>query len=312
MAKTILIVDDDPGLQDLVAFALKREGYEVRQAFDAFEGLEIIEKERIDLALLDVMMPKMDGLEMLSRLRARNDDLRVIVMTAVSAPEAAVSALRDQASDFLTKPFDLPQLLSAVKAVFELAPRDIQIEVLSARPEWIELRVPCDIAAIDPLERLMSQLKTDLPPLTRETITYAFREMLRNAIEHGGKNDPTQFVEVGYLRSPRIILYRIKDPGEGFTIESLYRGEGSIAAFLNPEDDPLQHARVREEEGMRPGGFGILIARDLVDEMIFNEKHNEVILIKYLTSGEASTAVSNNEAAGTQEEFLTDIPKEDE
>jgi CheY-like chemotaxis protein len=313
MAKTILVVDDDPGLQDLVAFALKREGYEVRQAFDAFEGLEIIEKEKIDLALLDVMMPKMDGLEMLSRLRAHNNDLHVIVMTALSAPEAVISALRDQASDFLTKPFDLPQLLSSVKAVFELDPRDIQIEVLSARPEWIELRVPCDIAAIGPLERMMSQLKTDLPPLTRETVTYAFREMLRNAIEHGGKNDPTQFVEVGYLRSPRIILYRIKDPGEGFTIESLYRGEGSIAAFLNPEGDPLQHARVREEVGMRPGGFGILIARDLVDEMIYNEKHNEVILIKYLKGDEAAgQAASDNEAAGTQDEFLSGIPEVDE
>jgi two-component system, OmpR family, response regulator len=286
MSKRILVVDDDLELQDLVGYALKREGYEVIAAKDAFEGLEIIEKEEIDLALLDIMMPKMDGLEMLSRLRRRNKDLRVIVMTALTAPEAAVSALRDHASDFLTKPFDLTQLISAVKTSFELAPRDINIEVLSARPEWIELRVPCDIAAIEPLERLMSQLKTDLPTLTRETVTYAFREMLRNAIEHGGKNDPKQFVEVGYLRSPRIILYRIKDPGEGFTIESLYRDDGAIAAFLNPENDPLQHARVREDEGIRPGGFGILIARDLVDEMIYNEKHNEVILIKYLNGAQ--------------------------
>jgi two-component system, OmpR family, response regulator len=300
MAHKILVVDDDPELQNLVGFALQREGYEVLHALDALDGLKIIEKEKIDLALVDIMMPKMDGLEMLSRLRAANQNLSVIVMTALSAPEAAVSALRDQASDFLTKPFDLPQLLSAIKTVFELAPRDIQIEVLSARPEWIELRVPCDLAAIDPLERLMTQLKTDLPPLTRETITYAFREMLRNAIEHGGKSDPTQYVEVGYLRSPRIILYRIKDPGEGFTIESLYRGEGAIAAFLNPEDDPLQHARVREEQGIRPGGFGILIARDLVDEMIYNEKHNEVILIKYLGSNEAISKVGETDSQSTE------------
>lgn len=292
MAKKILVVDDEPDIQELLGATLKQEGYEVRSAKNAFEGLDIIANEKIDLVLLDVMMPGMDGLEMLSRLRAYNKDLRVIVMTALSAPEAAVSALRDHASDFLTKPFEITQLVSAVKSVFDLAPRDIQIEVLSARPEWIELRVPCDMAAIDPLERLMSQLKTDLPQLTRETITYAFREMLRNAIEHGGKSDPRQFVEVGYLRSPRIILYRIKDPGEGFTIESLYRGEGAIAAFLNPEGDPLQHARVREEQGIRPGGFGILIARDLVDEMIYNEKHNEVILIKYLDGAQTSPADS--------------------
>lgn len=288
MAKRILVVDDDPELQQLIEVALRQEGYEVRQALDAYAGLELIERERFHVALLDVMMPGMDGLEMLSRLRGFDKSVRVIVMTALTTPEAAVSALRDQASDFLTKPFDIPQLISAVKTALELAPRDIQIEVLSARPEWIELRVPCDLAAIEPLERLMSQLKTDLPQLTRETVTYAFREMLRNAIEHGGKNDPAQFVEVGYLRSPRLILYRIKDPGEGFTIESLYRDDGAIAAFLNPEGDPLAHARVREEEGLRPGGFGILIARDLVDEMIFNEKHNEVILIKYLDGNQSA------------------------
>jgi DNA-binding response OmpR family regulator len=282
MAQRILVVDDDPELQELIGFALGREGYEVLRADDAFQGLEIIERERVDLALLDVMMPKMDGLMMLSQLRERNKELRVIIMTALSTPETAISAMRDQACDFLVKPFDLPQLSAAVTAALKLNPQDIHIEVLSARPEWIELRVPCNRAAVDPLERLMSQLKADLPALTRESVTFAFREMLRNAIEYGGKNDAEQYVEVGYLRSPRIIMYRIKDPGEGFSIESLYRPQGPTAAFLNPETDPMRHESVREEEGMRPGGFGILIAREMVDEMIYNERHNEVILIKYL------------------------------
>jgi DNA-binding response OmpR family regulator len=282
MTKKILVVDDDHELHDLISFAIEREGYEVLHAYDAFEGFDIIAKEKVDLALLDVMMPQMDGLMMLSRLREHDNNLRVIIMTALSTPETAVSALRDQACDFLSKPFDIQQLLSAINTAFELAPQEIGIEVLSARPEWIELRVPCDLAAIDPLERLMSQLKTDLPRITRESVTYAFREMLRNAIEYGGKNDPKQFVEVGYLRSPRVIIYRIKDPGEGFTIESLYQPEGPIAAFLNPQGDPMYHEHVREEQGLRPGGFGILIARDMVDEMIYNERHNEVMLIKYL------------------------------
>ncbi|HEX8491518.1 MAG TPA: response regulator [Pyrinomonadaceae bacterium] len=288
MAKRILVVDDNAELQHLLGSALRGEGYEVIRADDAFEGFAAIEKEPIDLALLDVMMPKMDGLTMLSQLRARNKELRVIIMTALTTPEAALSALRDQACDFLAKPFDLPQLYSAIEAALKLDPQDVHIEVLSARPEWIELRVPCDRAAIDPLGRLMSQLKTDLPQPTRDSITYAFREMLRNAIEYGGKNDPRKHVEVGYLRTPRIIMYRIKDPGKGFSIESLYTPEGPIAAFLNPAGDPVQHERVREDEGIRPGGFGILIARELVDEMIYNERHNEVLLIKYLDSAEAT------------------------
>ena len=277
MAPKILVVDDDADLQELVRTALRREGYTVLGAHDAFEGLEVLAQESADVALLDVMMPGMDGLEMLTRLREHNQGLKVIMMTAVSTPNTVVSAMRDQACDFLAKPFHMDQLLSAVRTALEMVPQEIAIEVLSARPEWIELRVPCSLAAIDPLERLMSQLKTDLPEATRDSVTYAFREMLRNAIEHGGKNDPAQTVEVGYLRSPRLILYRIKDPGEGFLIESLHH-----AAILNPDNDPMHHERVREEMGLRPGGFGILIARNMVDEMIYNERHNEVILIKYL------------------------------
>jgi CheY-like chemotaxis protein/anti-sigma regulatory factor (Ser/Thr protein kinase) len=277
MAQKILVVDDDATLLDMIRFVLAREGFEVLEAEDAFKGLEIIAQESVDLALLDVMMPKMDGLTMLAKLRERKEDVKVIIMTAVSTPETAISALREQACDFLAKPFDVPELLSAVKSAFELGEQEIEIEVLSARPEWIELRVPCDLAAIEPLERIMMQLKTDLPEATRDSVTYAFREMLRNAIEYGGKNDPQQHVEVGYLRTPRIILYRIKDPGEGFSLDALYH-----AAILNPEGDPIHHERVREEKGMRPGGFGILIASNMVDEMIYNESHNEVVLIKYL------------------------------
>ncbi|MGI8653678.1 MAG: response regulator [Pyrinomonadaceae bacterium] len=294
MAKKILVVDDDQELQDLVCFALAREGYDPLSAHDAFEGLELLAKENIDLALLDIMMPRMDGLEMLSRLREHNDKLHVIVMTAMSTPDTAITALRDHACDFLAKPFDLGELLSAVKAVFDLAPQDIRIEVLSARPEWIELRVPCDLAAIGPLERIMTQLKTDIEPKTRENITYAFREMLRNAIEHGGKNDARQFVEVGYLHSPRIVVYRIKDPGTGFTFDEL-----DHAAVSNPAGDPMHHEQIREEKGLRPGGFGILIAREMVDEMIYNENHNEVILIKYLT--DASPAESGSPAIAPNE-----------
>jgi DNA-binding response OmpR family regulator len=277
MVQRILVVDDNRELQNLVRTALEHKGYDVLVSYDAVHGLDIVAGGKIDVALIDVMMPGMDGLTMLSRLREHNENLRVIIMTALNTPETAISALRDHACDLLSKPFGIQQLLSAVETALELNPPDVHIEVLSAHPEWIELRVPCDPAAIDPLERLMNQLKTDLPRETRESVTYAFREMLRNAIEYGGKNDPSQCVEVSYLRTPRIILYRIKDPGDGFRLESLRH-----AAILNPQGDPLRHEHVRAEQGLRPGGFGILIARNMVDEMIYNERHNEVVLIKYL------------------------------
>jgi hypothetical protein len=74
-----------------------------------------------------------------------------------------------------------------------------------------------------------------------------------------------------------MLLYRIADPGEGFDIEAIRH-----AAVCNPEDDPLSHARVRDQLGIRPGGLGLVMTRALVDELIFNEKRNEVVLIRYL------------------------------
>jgi len=72
---------------------------------------------------------------------------------------------------------------------------------------------------------------------------------------------------------------RIKDPGEGFTLDEIPH-----AAIANPNDDPTYHITYREAQGLRPGGYGVLLAQHLVDELIYNEKGNEVSLVKYLDS----------------------------
>jgi anti-sigma regulatory factor (Ser/Thr protein kinase) len=72
-------------------------------------------------------------------------------------------------------------------------------------------------------------------------------------------------------------MCRIKDPGEGFSLEELQH-----AAIDNPAYDPIRHALFREAQGLRPGGYGLLIARHLVDELVYSEKGNEVLLVKYL------------------------------
>ena len=103
------------------------------------------------------------------------------------------------------------------------------------------------------------------------------RELLLNAIEHGGNFDPQKYVELSYVRTKRAVACRVKDPGEGFSFEEI-----SHAAVSNPIDDPLRHLQHREAGNLRPGGFGILASRNMVDELMYNEKGNEVILIKYL------------------------------
>ena len=111
----------------------------------------------------------------------------------------------------------------------------------------------------------------------RESIAYAFRELLLNAIEWGGRLDPKRKVRISCLRSKRMLMYRIADPGSGFEIDNLPH-----AAIGQPPDNPIQHMLVREEKGLRPGGFGLLMVRAKVDELIYNEKRNEVVFVKYL------------------------------
>jgi anti-sigma regulatory factor (Ser/Thr protein kinase) len=151
------------------------------------------------------------------------------------------------------------------------------IEVVSAVPEWLELRVPCDLRAIEPLQRLIAELEADLQEEIAEAISYAFREMMSNAVEYGGRLDASKRVEIRFVRLKRAIICRIKDPGIGFDPSQVVH-----AAINNPTGDPLRHASFRQAKGLRAGGFGILLTSQLVDELVYNEQHNELMFVKYL------------------------------
>jgi CheY-like chemotaxis protein/anti-sigma regulatory factor (Ser/Thr protein kinase) len=277
----ILVVDDDRTTRHVLSKVLTSAGFSVTVAKDGVEALAVLRTRRFDLLLLDVWMPRMNGLDLLERLRTRKARPRVVVMTSDEAPETLLQAVRQQAFTYVHKPIASLELLQTVRDVLK-APDPPSIEVISARPEWVELVVPCRREAVERIQTVMAQLDTDLAPDLRESIAYAFRELLMNAIEWGGRLDPSRKVRISYLRARRMLLYRITDPGPGFNIEDLPH-----AAIGGPADDPVAHMHVREAKGIRPGGFGLLMVRGNVDELLYNEKRNEVVFVKYLDEGPA-------------------------
>lgn len=113
----ILVVDDDPQNRDLLARRLERHGFEVETAVDGIDGLRRIEAGEFDLVMLDVMMPGMNGLEVLERLRRTRSmaELPVIMATALAETEDAVEGLGRGANDYVTKPFDFPMVVARVR-----------------------------------------------------------------------------------------------------------------------------------------------------------------------------------------------------
>jgi CheY-like chemotaxis protein/anti-sigma regulatory factor (Ser/Thr protein kinase) len=276
MTETVLLAEDDQPSREIYHNVLNAEGYHVIDAANGKAALDLLDSEPVDLLLTDLMMPGMTGIQLLERARQLKPDLRAIVMTGHSTSEAVIAALRNQACEFLTKPFHTNELLDAVRSAMS---RDAacQIEVLSDRPDWIELRVPCDLSAVEPIQKFLGHLHEHIPKETRDAVGAVFRELLNNAIEHGGKCDLSKRVEIKYIHLKRAILYSIKDPGDGFNIEEIEH-----AAFANPPDQPTRHMDVRRELGLRPGGFGIMLASQVIDELVYNEKHNELIFVKYI------------------------------
>jgi CheY-like chemotaxis protein/anti-sigma regulatory factor (Ser/Thr protein kinase) len=273
----ILVVDDDRATLRLLDGVLSRAGFTTTTANDGLEAKEKLRRGRFDLVLADVWMPGMTGIELLASLRGRKQQPLFVVMTSDDTPETLLQAVREQACRYVQKPIDPVGLVETLREILESGAPQLPIEVVSARPEWVELVVPCTRASAARIEDVMRHLEGDLTEAVRESVSSAFRELLLNAIEWGGGLDPERKVRIACLRAKRMLLYRIADPGPGFDLEHL-----AHAAAGHAEDDPIGHVAVREEKGIRPGGFGLVMVKAQVDELIYNERRNEVVFVKYL------------------------------
>ena len=120
-APRILLVDDEQPIQTLLSFPLQRDGYEVVQASDGREALARFDEQPFDLVVLDLMLPRMDGLEVCKRLRAQGSTVPIIMLTAKSEEIDKVLGLELGADDYITKPFSMREFRSRVKAALRRA-----------------------------------------------------------------------------------------------------------------------------------------------------------------------------------------------
>jgi DNA-binding response OmpR family regulator len=208
-APRILLVDDEQPIQTLLSFPLERDGYEVVVAADGREALARYDEQPPDLVVLDVMLPRMDGLEVCRRLRAKGETVPIIMLTAKSEEIDKVLGLELGADDYITKPFSMREFRSRVKAALRRAGMS-RTETDDARPiEVLGLR-------IDP----------------------AKRTVIRN-----GGTVATTFVEF------EILTALASSPGRVFTRDMLLSRVWGDSAFRDPRtvDVHIRHLREKIE-----------------------------------------------------------------
>lgn len=272
----ILLIQGLAGVGSTLWHALESRPYELELAVSPADALRRARQRAFDVVLTSPSSAVADDTELVRELRRVQPGLKTVVLSPEGTPEDAIAALRSHAFAYFRAPFEPAEVITMVDRAMAASDWRDGVDVVSASPDWISLRVAPRRLTVERLVVFVDGLLSDQPDARREALTLAFREILLNSIEHGAGFDPDKVVEVSAIRTARTMVFHFRDPGGGFSLDDLPH-----AAVSNPADQPVAHLEHRVAKGLRPGGFGILMAKQLVDEVIYNGMGNEVILIKH-------------------------------
>ncbi len=274
--RTALVVASGDDTDELLKKVLDAEGWNVQSVVGNQDALSLASTNPFDLIITGRKTRGLEDIELLRKIRSARPHLRLIILTDKWTPGDIIAAMREGAFSYFVAPFEASTLAEVVRAAMAEPCWDDGIEILSASPEWVRLTARCDLLTADRLVQFLRGFG-GIPQAERDQVSSAFKEILVNAMEHGANFDPSQHVEISFIHSRRAIACRVRDPGQGFSLQELRH-----SAIGSSPEDLFSHMAVREEMGLRPGGFGILLVKKLVDELIYDEKGNDVVLIKYL------------------------------
>jgi anti-sigma regulatory factor (Ser/Thr protein kinase) len=247
------------------------------EAAGSADALRHLRRRSYDAVVTSPCTTVGEDLALLDEMRHVRPGVKTIVLSPRATPEDVIAALRAHVFALFTAPFDAAEIAAMLKRAVEETDGARGIDVVSAKKGWLSLRVDCRLVSAERLVQFLDSLPAELAEAEKDDLLLAFKEILLNAMEHGAAFDPEKLVDVSAVRTERAIVFYVHDPGPGFRPE-----EVKHAAIGNPPHDPIAHIELRAAEGRRPGGFGMLLAQKIVDELIYNEVGNEVLLIKHV------------------------------
>ena len=274
----VLVIGRTQTLTDHFRSTAALQAHQIDTCGSTFEAVRLVRTREVDVVVTDSDTDINENMACVRELSAIRPGIRTILLAPEASDQEVITAIRAQVFACFTAPLDLHEIADMVAAAIEASDWRDGIEVVSGLPHWLTLRVSCRRVTAERLIAFMTELQDALPHDERDLLIAAFRELLLNAMEHGAGFDAEKVVEVTAAKTARAIVYHFRDPGDGFDPDDLKHAASEPTA-----EQVVTSAMHRAEQGLRPGGFGMLIARSVADELVYNERRNEVLLIKHLT-----------------------------
>ncbi|HVJ83612.1 MAG TPA: ATP-binding protein [Planctomycetia bacterium] len=272
--RNALIIEDDPDASDILAALVRDRDFDPTQTESGEDGLRLARERRPDVVFLDLMLPDLDGYKICEALKLdrETNPIPVIMVTAMTTAEDRLRGFRVGADAYVCKPYAPGDIDAAVAAVD--ARRD---RLQNARIEQaIEIDLSSELASLGSVNEVFGMLLAHTPLQEKEVtqLRSAFQEMGTNAIEWGNRYDLTKRVKIAFHIAKDRVEIVVEDEGGGFDPRNIpHASDGD-------DEDPTKHFAVREMLGLREGGFGILITRGMVDEVRYNDRGNQVTMVK--------------------------------
>jgi DNA-binding response OmpR family regulator len=272
MQRTVLIVDDERDTNDLMADLVRARGFEPIQLYAGAEVLPAVRAHEPAVILLDLMMPDRDGFAVCEQLKRNRETnlIPILMVTALNDANHRAQGVRVGANGYLTKPFTPDQLFEAMDRALAWQREHAEHGTTGE----INFDIRSEVAHLQQLNDMLADLFAHTPLTERQIkdLRQAVMEMGGNAIEWGHRKVADLPLRVTYRIDSACVTLVIKDQGPGFNPQKIPHAAS--------EDDPIGHLDVRNELGIREGGFGIMLAKGLVDEFRYNDAGNEVTLVK--------------------------------
>jgi anti-sigma regulatory factor (Ser/Thr protein kinase) len=279
-AFTVLLVTADQALMTTLHGAV--EQVDDTTCIKAISGTEAIaaidnDAQPLHLALVDMDLPDGFARALVTATAQTRPAVRVVAINMPDGDDGILKLLRDGAYACVPQPVDTNALIDLVRIGLsrdEPPPAGHSgLRVKSGIRGWFELTAPSDYEYVERFARFSETLaRTSLSEQDREAMRLAIDEIGRNAVEWGNEKDSDKQITLSYCLFEDRIVFKVEDQGEGFNPEGVD----------DPSIDPLEHVMRRLGSGKRIGGYGILMTKNVMDDVIYNERGNVAILVKHL------------------------------